>query len=118
MTASHIRAALRKTRQKNNKDSLTTDQKFQNPQAVRSYIMHSGKRGKGTGGPFELFARYFPMSGEEAPPTFRQRISEYANDWRRALTAKLAHRKANRIGRKQRPYRFLGGKQSKPASRA
>jgi hypothetical protein len=110
MTASRVRAVLRQARQKNNKDSLTTDQKFQNPEAVRSYIMHGGKRGKGTGGQFELFTRYFPMPGEETPRTFRQRISEYGNELRRALAEKLARRKANRVRRKQRAAKLSSKK--------
>jgi hypothetical protein len=115
MTASHTRARLRKSRQDYNRTLLSPEQKKDNPQASKQYIIFGGRIGHRTGTPFREFIRRFPEGGPPAKTPLRKLFSQAAAI-RKFFAEKRARRKEAKRRSKQRPYRFIGQKQSKPAS--
>jgi len=101
MSASRVRAQLRKSRQDFNKTCLTAANKTKNPIAIRAYILHGGRRGSGSGGAFAVFAERFPVSPPEAVTKVRG-LHRYAVEMIAAAKAKLLRRKQNKLARKQR----------------
>jgi hypothetical protein len=113
MSASRIRARLRKARQEYNRTILSAEQKKGNPKAAKQYIIFGGRIGNRTGTRFEEFVRRFPESGTRVSTPLRKVFSQAAAI-RKFFTEKLARRKEAKRRRKQRTYRF-GGKRAKAA---
>jgi len=108
MSASRIRARLRKARQEHNRTLLSAEQKKDNPKAAKQYIIFGGRVGHRTGIPFTVFGRRFPEAGAPVKTPLRKVFSQAAAI-RKFFTEKCARRKEAKRRRKQRTYRF-GGK--------
>ena len=103
MSASRIRAQLRKGRRELNRASLTPENKLQSENAVRAFILFGGKRGKRTPVPFEVFAKRFPLAADkQQPPPKNHRVKAIFLNVKAALAVKIARRREIKRRRKQR----------------
>lgn len=103
MTASRVRARLRQGRQKHNLSTLTRDDKQPSINAVRNFIIFGGKRGHGTGGGFEVFAKRWPLGKDkvEAPKPIKRALHHFFA--RISYVRSVLKRRArNKRARKQR----------------
>ena len=101
MSASRIRARLRKARQADNKAFLSAEQKKENPKAAAQFIIfarkYDGRYYKLT---FEDFVQRFPEQPRESPR--RPYIGPFVNSARAFIRQIMRRRSANKRARKQR----------------
>jgi hypothetical protein len=114
MTASRIIASHRKARRGSNWALLSSEQKKANSVAAHHYVIFGGKKGHGTGGSFEEFARRSPKGGLPVKAPLRRLFSQAAAI-AKYFREKLARRREIKRRRKQRPSGFAC-RQSKAAS--
>jgi hypothetical protein len=103
MSASRVRARLRKVRQRQNLSSLSQEDKKQSINAVRNFVLFGGKRGKGTGGSFAEFVARFPLAKDKVESATNKRgLSDLIRHQLAIAKEKLRRRKRNKLARKQR----------------
>ena len=113
MSASRVRARLRKARQQQNRAFLSAEQKQGHPIAAEQFTifgrMHQGRYYKVT------FQDFVARSSAPKPHKRSRGFGSYAMAARAFARRVFRRRATNKQCRKQRPYRFFG-KQAKPAS--
>ena len=101
MTASRIRARLRKARQEKNRQFLRATNPTASPQAFKQFVTFGN--GANHQLEFDKFARRFPVGGAPA----KRRRFQIIVDVAKALVKKLASGREIKRRRKQQSYRFI-----------
>lgn len=108
MSASRVRARLRKGRQQQNKAFLSSQQKAEFPKSAQQFIIFGRRRSfiEGYRITFEDFIERFkkkPVAQvEQAQMSYARKIATYALKRMAEVRAKMKRRKENKVRRNQR----------------